>query len=138
MESTSSPSLPPQCLQIDEYSAADAARKRFAPKYRFPFFRSTPDLRAASKPNVKSGILKGKGKSSVDEDQHDNVSVDVDHVSLQSSVNGQSFEECVELPDKIALDECSIPDGFEDNDVYRWAILYENQRGYVLFYLSIQ
>lgn len=133
MESTSSPSLPPQCLLPDEYTAADAARQRFINKSRFPLFRSAPNLRrAASKGKVKGGNPKSrrKRKDTGDQDEHSFVSVDDD--SHLSSEDLQPLEEGINLSDKIILDDSAIPDSLEDKDVYRWAMLYENQRGYVL------
>jgi hypothetical protein len=77
--------------------------------------------------------LNGRGKSNANDDQEENLSVAADHVSLPPTGDLHAFEECLELPDKVTLDDCSIPDGLEDKDVYRWAILYENQRGYVVY-----
>jgi hypothetical protein len=134
MESTSNSHLQPLCMQTDEYAGADAARQRLVRKSRFPFFKSTPNLRAATSKHSKGGHWKGKGKSDDNEDQEENTPTVLVSDTRPQSVNFTSLEERVELSNKIILDDSVIPDGLEDKDVYRWAILYENQRGYVVVF----
>jgi hypothetical protein len=107
------PSLapPPQCMQIAEYAAADLARRRLLPKRHF--FPSLSDLRASLSPKSKS-IRKKNSNESWPKNE---PLIQTDPLIAEETDN------------YIILDDSAIPDGLEEKDIYRWAIVYENQRG---------
>lgn len=101
---------PPQCMQADDYSAADAARRRLAQKQGLRLFASLTNLRQ----RTKSATSKKSGTPS-------HFSESTNELTQQTG-DGDTA---------INLDASAIPDFHENKDVYKWAILYENQRGYI-------
>jgi hypothetical protein len=108
---------PPSSLQLDEYAAADPARKRLAPKRRFPVFASLSNLRAPS----HSGRQEGADRS---DDSH--AQEQAPETFLPPSTLTADAEDHIELSDDRFPD---LPDDGKNH--YRWAALFENQRGYV-------
>jgi hypothetical protein len=112
---------PPQCMQPDEYSAADAARRRLAPKSGLRLFASLTSLRQRSKSTSSkrssTAIQSAQLTESMGETAHLRPPTDTDDVLIN-------------------LDGSAISDFHENKDVYKWAILYENQRGYVSHLVS--
>jgi hypothetical protein len=112
--------------QRDDYSAADAARKRLIPKGRFRFFASLPNLRVFSA---------HAGSQRNDREQQDDRNLGgtspLERISSTSTA--------LDAEDEIELEEGRLPDLPEDGkNEYRWAILFENQRGYFLVQFSLQ
>ena len=103
---------PPQCMQADEYAAADAARRCLAPKSSFRLFPSLTSLRQRSKSTTSKRTIE---PVNVAESADDTV-----HLPLPTDTGDIT----------INLDGSAISDFHENKDVYGWAILYENQRGY--------
>jgi hypothetical protein len=99
---------PPECMKTDDYSAAEPARRRLLKKDSFRLFASLPNLRSKRK-------QKESGK-----DNDDAVPVFIETPPSPTDSNGF-----------IHLDNAAICED-EDKPVYRWAVLYENQRGYVV------
>jgi hypothetical protein len=110
-------------MQHDDPSAADAARKRLAPKRRFPIFASLPNLRrVSSAPPAPEGNGKAMGKKKVmPVDSTDAQSLDLALIAqrTQSTDNDGIVLQCGDSPESA---------GGSRNE-YRWAVLYENQRG---------
>ena len=103
---------PPDAIRLDDYAAADPARQRFNKRGL---------LSSISLPHL------GRSRS--------RLSKRNSAASFPTLPDGE--EPCLspERPDFVALSEepNTIPDDEDyDKDVYRWAILYENQRGYVV------
>ncbi|KIM85209.1 hypothetical protein PILCRDRAFT_817208 [Piloderma croceum F 1598] len=107
---------PPQCMQTDEYSAADAARRRLAPKSGLRLFASLTSLRQRSKStsSKRSSTASAELTESTGGTAHLHPPTDTDDVLIN-------------------LDGSAISDFHENKDVYKWAILYENQRGFTMF-----
>lgn len=103
-------------MQADDYSAADAARRRLAPKSRLRLFASLTSLRQRSKSTSSkrssAAIQSAELTDSTGGTAHSRPPIDTDDVLIN-------------------LDGSAISDFHENKDVYKWAILYENQRGYV-------
>lgn len=102
-------------MQADEYSAADAARQRLAPKSRFRLLSSLSDLRQRAKST--------KSKRNDAGDHSDDASGSSDELAQMRPSTGTAHT-------VIDLDDSAISEIHENRDSYRWAILYENQRGY--------
>ena len=102
---------PPECMKIDDYAAAEPARQRLIAKPGFRLFASIPNLRRSA-----SSSTKGK-RPDTPEEPEDPIRV--------PSIDGDT---CIHL-DNSAIDES------DDTPAYRWAILYENQRGCVFDFL---
>ncbi|KAH7911204.1 hypothetical protein BJ138DRAFT_1240107 [Hygrophoropsis aurantiaca] len=117
--SSSSILEPPQPMQRDDPSAADSARRRVAPKSRLPLFSSLPNLRSHHKAS------KQKSPSRRHPDTHTD-----DH---QSHNDLPPLEQTNDNNNIINLDESALPQLPADRDVYRWAVVYENQRGITIF-----
>lgn len=113
-------------MQADEYSAADGARQRLAPKSRFRLLSSLSDLRR----RVKST----KSKHSNSEEDFGHVFGSADDSELTEARPSTGTANTV-----IDLDCSAISDLHEEfeKDVYKWAVIYENQRGCVLMYYII-
>ncbi|KAF8846380.1 hypothetical protein BDN67DRAFT_961102 [Paxillus ammoniavirescens] len=105
---------PPPKMQVDNSSAVDGARRRLAPKSRFPLFSSLPNLR--SKYSASKEKLKQRSET-------------IERLSRSTVVLPQPDEDTR----TIVLDYEHLPDMSDDEDVYRWAVLYENQRGITIF-----
>jgi hypothetical protein len=108
---------PPQCMQADEYSAADPARRRLTPKSGLRIFASLTNLRQRSKSTTS------RKSAAANDSVHVSESTDEPPPLRPSTGTGDTI---------INLDGSAISDFHESKDVYRWAILYENQRGHVL------
>lgn len=107
----SSLSFPPlECMQADDYEAADAARQRLTPKSRLRLFSSLNDLRKRKQSN------KSASKKSAEADK-DTPAILGPSTGTEDNV--------------INLDGSAITDSDVSKDIYRWATLYENQRGCV-------
>ena len=97
-------------MQADDYEAADAARQRLTPKSRLRLFSSLNDLRKRKQSN------KSASKKSAEADQ-DTPAILGPSTGTEDNV--------------INLDGSAITDSDVSKDIYRWATLYENQRGCV-------
>jgi hypothetical protein len=113
--------LPPlQCMQLDDYSAADAARRRLAPKSGLRLFASLTNLRQRSRSTTSR--MSYPATEPTDELESTN------EVAPTHPSTG-------DIDIIISLDSSAISNFHENKDVYRWAVLYENQRGYVSRFL---
>jgi hypothetical protein len=99
---------PPECMKADDYAAADPARQRLLAKRRFPLLASLL---------VLDPKRKGKGKTQ-----------DADENDEEGLVQVRSCLPPVDRETLIALENPVMDEG-ENKPAYRWAILYENQRG---------
>ena len=103
-------SHPLECMRADDYEAADAARQRLTPKSRLRIFSSLSNLRKRKQSN----------KSVSQESTETNQGIPA---ILRSSTGAED--------NAIGLDGSAITDSDISKDIYRWATLYENQRGCV-------
>jgi hypothetical protein len=111
---------PPPCMHLDDPAAAEPARQRLARKSPFRIFASLPNLRQTT----RSSSSRKKPKRKPKRRASDELSA-VESIQVQSPRNpGMNSPSLIRL-DKSATDED------ESRDLYRWAVLYENQRGYV-------
>ncbi|KAH7930975.1 hypothetical protein BV22DRAFT_1053566 [Leucogyrophana mollusca] len=110
---------PPQAMRRDDPAAADPARRRLAQKSRFPLFSSLPNLRSHHDAAKRNKSL-GQADHSADNLHHTDSGL---HPLEQTNDNDTI----------ISLDHGALPDAPEDRDVYRWAVMYENQRGITVF-----
>ena len=105
-------------MQLDDYAAAAPARRRLTPKRRFI---SLPDLRFAGKGELSSNRDDGNRR-----DGHDRLN---DHILSRLTVlqpdDTNGFENIELNGDTLAR----LPQ--DGKNEYRWAALFENQRGYV-------
>jgi len=107
-----STSGPPRLMEPDDPAAAEPARRRLQSS-RLRLFSSLPSLRSrSSQPRPRSQL----SFLHPSQDSHNQ------HPALRSSNS---------LP--IALDDANVHPLGNTKDVYRWAALYENQRGITLF-----
>ncbi|KAH9849753.1 hypothetical protein C2E23DRAFT_861726 [Lenzites betulinus] len=97
---------PPEAIQIDDYIAAEEARRRF---YSRGFFHNV------SLPHFRKRRAKARRREA--------------SLASSSVVNVDAFASTPEIPDLVDISEGAELDEDYDKDVYRWAILYENQRG---------
>ena len=97
-------------MRADDYEAADAARQRLTPKSRLRIFSSLSNLRKRKQSN----------KSVSQESTETNQGIPA---ILRSSTGAED--------NAIGLDGSAITDSDISKDIYRWATLYENQRGCV-------
>lgn len=107
---------PPKALAVDVYSAADAARQRFAKKPSFPI--SLPNLRTTH--NLLKRARRHSTASPANED--DTVVVS----SAEENITDLS----------VRFNRTRVADD-EYADKYQWAVLYENQRGCVSSHLAV-
>ncbi|KIJ68455.1 hypothetical protein HYDPIDRAFT_24727 [Hydnomerulius pinastri MD-312] len=105
---------PPPHMQADDPSTVEAARRRLTKGSRFPLFSSLPNLRSRYK--ASKDKLRERSESI---ERHSRSTGDLPHP--------------VEDTHTIVLDYDHLPDLPHDKDVYRWAIVYENQRGITIF-----
>lgn len=123
----------------DDPAAADAARLRLRPKKSILSSLSLPSLRRSSRRLSKastasisansdaegSGLgrakTKGKGTVEVDEEGRSMGSMETDGASVMTDF--------VKLDDGSARAHDSACLEVETKDMYRWAMVYENQRG---------
>lgn len=102
---------PPEAIQVDDYIAAEEARRRF---YSRGFFHNV------SLPHFRKRRAKARRREA--------------SLASSSVVNVDVFASTPEIPNLVDISEGAELDEDYDKDVYRWAILYENQRGYVYVY----
>jgi hypothetical protein len=112
-------STAPQCLVADERSGADAARQRLTRKSRFNLFASLRSQR-----HLTSSTSESKVKNSKKKDQ-------LQDSDTTSELSLPPQNQAALVPDPIHLDDSGVSLLQDDKDVYRWAVLYENQRGCV-------
>lgn len=96
-------------MQTDDYEAANAARQRLAPKSRLRVFSSLSDLRKRKRSH----------KSASEEPA---ITNEAPSAILRPSTGTEDV--------LINLDGSAITDCNDSKDIYKWATLYENQRGY--------
>jgi hypothetical protein len=111
----------PECMVADDYAAAEPARQRLVPKRGFRLFASLPNLRQKATPSLKPTVEVGH----TDEGNNNNDDV---FEGLPSPL--ESTENTL-----IKLDNMVVVE--DDQLLYRWAILYENQRGCVHFIFHV-
>jgi hypothetical protein len=111
----------PGSLKPDDPSAADAARERLRPRHRFPVFSSFQNLRQSAAVSGTKKKRKSKAKEQGDVDIAVRDAVGQDNVPV-------SFDPVIHLENATA-------DIYAGKLIYRWAILYENQRGCSKFIL---
>ncbi|KAF9241386.1 hypothetical protein BU15DRAFT_44942 [Melanogaster broomeanus] len=100
-------------MHADDPSAADPARRRLARKSRFTPLSSLSSLRS----RYRASKDKFRQRSE----------------SIERLASSTGLPEPVEDTHSIFLDYDHLPDLPDDNGVYRWAVLYENQRGITVF-----
>lgn len=93
-------------MLADDYSAANSARQRLAPKSGFRLLTSSLTNLRRKGTNSSAGKTDSSGEDASTSDQ-----------IRQSDTT------------EIDLDSSAISDFRVDKDVYRWATIYENQRG---------
>ncbi|KDQ63553.1 hypothetical protein JAAARDRAFT_65576 [Jaapia argillacea MUCL 33604] len=116
---------PPPWMQTADPAEADQARLRLAPKSHFPLpsFLRLPRSRKSSN--------KGKRTSFLDYGQEPEDTDEV--VERVRATESEEVLTIATLMDRdVRLDD-SLLEEPEDRDIYRWAILYENQRGATIF-----
>lgn len=133
-------SVPSPIPHADDSAAADAARLRLRPKKSILSLISLPSLRRSSRRLSKAstaslgansdaegswaGRDKGKGKGRAEADEVE------EHSIARSDIDGASMvTDFVKLDDGSAREHGSEYMDDETKDVYRWAMVYENQRG---------
>ncbi|KAG7450512.1 uncharacterized protein BT62DRAFT_518427 [Guyanagaster necrorhizus] len=120
------PLPPPACLAMDDYHAVDAARKRFVKKSCFPIISSVPNLRHF----FSSHKLRSREQAEEHEEQTD---------ERQESQFEEPEDVASSAIDPDTQVEIGLPvfgvDADDTQTKFRWAVLYENQRGYTLFSL---
>ncbi|KAK0506233.1 hypothetical protein EDD18DRAFT_1455582 [Armillaria luteobubalina] len=117
-----SPLPPPSCLTTDDYHAVDAARNRFVKKPRFPIFSSVPNLRHI----FSSHKLRPREQTEEHEEQQESRVDEPEQVASSAVEHDNQLE--------IGLPPFGV-DAHDGQTEFRWAVLYENQRGYTLFSL---
>ncbi|KAA1475801.1 hypothetical protein DENSPDRAFT_447816 [Dentipellis sp. KUC8613] len=106
---------PLDALKLDDPAEVDAARLRVNKRNTGLLSAiSLPQIRHSWHGSIKPSVQKGKRRASTSEEPADGVGA----------------SQSIELPHDISLKDASLPD---DKDVYRWAVVYENQRGVTLF-----
>ncbi|KII94380.1 hypothetical protein PLICRDRAFT_88608 [Plicaturopsis crispa FD-325 SS-3] len=117
-EDTADSPPPPTWMREDDYAAADGARARLHPKSRFSVSLSVPSLRARARSHAKL--------RSPEPQMREMGEAPDGQPPLSRSVVATNF---------INLDGSAIgsDEDLQSKDVYRWAMLYENQRGITLF-----
>ncbi|TFY62107.1 hypothetical protein EVG20_g6829, partial [Dentipellis fragilis] len=106
---------PVDALKLGDPSEVNAARLRVNKRNSGLLSAiSLPQIRHSWHGSIKSSLQKGKRRASTSEQPVDDVGV----------------SQSIELPHDISVKDASLPD---DKDVYRWAAVYENQRGVTLF-----
>jgi hypothetical protein len=105
------PVEPPPFMQLDEPEAADQARRRLLPRRSFPaFFRR----KLVAKASQFNGHLDASP-----------VPEQVDDWHLATPV------EIAQAGEFVDIDNSAVMQDNDHTDVYRWAIVCENQRGSV-------
>lgn len=110
------PPPPPDAIQRDDYAAADQARQRFSKRGL---------LSSVSLPHLGRSPSKSSKRSSA--------------VSFPALLDAETdLCTATDVPDLVALSDdpnlSAEVDEDYDKDVYRWATLYENQRGYEMYF----
>lgn len=107
---STSQQVPHAILQPDDSAAVESARRRVAGKFRFHLFASLRRLclNKRLKPHRKGP-----------------PTFKSDCLLSRSEDDARS----------ITLSSGGLPDTLEEQDIYRWAVLYENQRGLTIFSL---
>ncbi|CDO71571.1 hypothetical protein BN946_scf184911.g41 [Trametes cinnabarina] len=107
---------PPGSVQKDDYAAADEARRRLSKRGLFSSI-SLPSFRKSRRRSKAQQRNASPSPSSI---------VEIERAASES-----------DIPDLVNISESSDLaaelDKEYDKDVYRWAILYENQRGAMVF-----
>ncbi|KAF7969353.1 hypothetical protein HWV62_27693 [Athelia sp. TMB] len=103
-----------ECMREDDYAAADAARQRLAPKKGLRgLSHSLSNLRRDRTKSVSSKKTSRSANDGQDEG-------DITRPSVATTV-------------AIDLDGSAISGFHLEKDIYRWATIYENQRGFTMF-----
>lgn len=110
--------IPPPNLKADDPSAADPARLRLARRTFFSKAFSVRNLTHRQSTSRPEDDSKGKHKA---------VILNIDEEQPTSPL---SFSPVDIVQDSPSISTDDLPD---DKDMYRWAIVYENQRGITLF-----
>lgn len=111
------PPPPPEAIQRDDYAAAEQARQRFSKRGLF----SSVSLPL---PNIHQKKSNSRGRDDLP------LPSSIAELGRPTSVSEEGLDLVVLSDDPALLEEI-------DKDVYRWAILYENQRGYGLSFASM-
>ncbi|KZP31343.1 hypothetical protein FIBSPDRAFT_849833 [Athelia psychrophila] len=125
--SAPAPSLsfsPPECMQVDDYDAADLARQRLAPKSGFRLF--TASLSNLRRDRTRSGGSRRSTRTS----RSENANADEARAGEGDS---EPTAAAPTIDAAIDLDSSAISGFREDKDTYRWATIYENQRGFTMW-----
>ncbi|KAK0245693.1 hypothetical protein EDD85DRAFT_27527 [Armillaria nabsnona] len=120
------PLPPPSCLTTDDYHAVDAARNRFVKKSRFPIFSSVPNLRHVFSLHKLRSREQSEEHEEQTEEQQESRADEPEEVASSTVEHDPQLE--------IGLPAFGV-DADESQTEFRWAVLYENQRGYTLFSL---
>ncbi|KAH9950339.1 hypothetical protein B0H21DRAFT_722994 [Amylocystis lapponica] len=111
---------PPECMQQDDYAAADRARLRLHSKKSFAQI-FLPHLHRVDKSKTATRDVESRSSD------HD--------LPAQAPELSQGYKLAGSHP--VQLDDDLAPVLSDDEVVYRWAILYENQRGATIFSTSL-
>ncbi|KAG0708859.1 hypothetical protein DFH29DRAFT_345129 [Suillus ampliporus] len=116
--SLAGPSLLQAMMEPDDPSAVEPARRRLAPKTRSRMFSSLASL-------FSFCSFKRQKPQPADSEFEAN--------SLNNSVGQLPLEQTNDNTTIINLDVSSVSNIPDNKDEYRWAVVYENQRGLTLF-----
>jgi hypothetical protein len=112
-----SPAPPRAMMRDDDPSAVEPARRRLAPKSRLRIFSSLPNLSSCYK------FKRSKRQPADAEFEANSPNQSVGELPPLEQTNDNTTI--------ITLDNSSIPNIRNNKDEYRWAVVYENQRGYI-------
>ena len=118
--SLASPGPPKAMMRTDDPAAVEPARRRLAQKSRFRISSSLQNL---------SSCYKFKRPRRQPADSGFEA-----HSPNQSVGQLPSLEHTNDNTTIITLDNSSISNISNNKDEYRWAVVYENQRGYIYHY----
>ncbi|KAH8100722.1 hypothetical protein BXZ70DRAFT_1008210 [Cristinia sonorae] len=111
---------PPECMRQDDPAAADHARRRLLPKRSF-LSNILPSRRRPQK-SRDSNLSAASVPSPVGERD----------AAGSPELPAGTMDDLVHLQNRLLSEEAPLEEDYS-KDVYRWAVLYENQRGLTFF-----
>lgn len=115
--SLASPGPPQAMLKTDDPEAVEPARRRLAQKSRFRICSSLPNLSSCYKFKRPKRQLADSGFEAYSPNQSVGQLPPLEQTNDNTTI--------------ITLDDTSISNISNNKDEYRWAVVYENQRGYI-------
>lgn len=115
--SLASPGPPQAMMKTDDPSAVEPARRRLTPKTRFRIFSSLLNLSSCCKFKRPKQQFADSGFEENSSNQHVGQLPPLEQTNDNTTI--------------ITLDNSSISNISDNKDEYRWAVVYENQRGYI-------